>query len=397
MAGERGLPTNNSAAMLQALASLVPMFTGKSGSQTTSTSGGKRTTQRLDDSVIKQLQDTLTGGQFSKQAAVQDSQGAVAALVQQMLEQGAPQIAGAQIGSGTYNASTTKLLNDNLTAKAAAEGATLQQKSIAEYAAIQSQIANTLANAKTTEVTSATKSKTKTSEDAAIDPMLALGVGGALWGANKFGLFDLFSDEQKKKKSGSFEGGTPDFNPSNSLTDVRINPGFGSSLNQSVTPAFSSMPQFSNSGSSLPQAQFNSGSGIGFNVGSDGFGANFSLPIGCFITTAVCKAANKPDDCYELVTLRHFRDSYMNTDPTRAALVQRYYQEAPHMVSVLDSLPKDDSELIYDVINTQFIKPAITAIEQQELELAMDIYINMVDAVRELVASITNVHTKKVA
>lgn len=36
----------------------------------------------------------------------------------------------------------------------------------------------------------------------------------------------------------------------------------------------------------------------------------------CFITTAVCEAEGKPDDCAELTAFRAFRDGYLKAQPT---------------------------------------------------------------------------------
>ncbi|MDD2981362.1 MAG: hypothetical protein PHN80_15520, partial [Hespellia sp.] len=32
----------------------------------------------------------------------------------------------------------------------------------------------------------------------------------------------------------------------------------------------------------------------------------------CYVTTAVCRSMNKPDDCYELTMLREYRDKYLS-------------------------------------------------------------------------------------
>ena len=37
----------------------------------------------------------------------------------------------------------------------------------------------------------------------------------------------------------------------------------------------------------------------------------FKKGVFCYITTAVCKSLNKPDDCYELNLLREYRDQYL--------------------------------------------------------------------------------------
>ncbi len=361
------LRTDNSAAMLQALTQLIPMFAGSSSKQTETTTGGTKTTKRMGDDAIKQLTSLLTSGQYSKEAATADTQASMQALVQSMLESGVPQIAGAQVGTGAYNQSTSKLLMDNLVAKTAAEGAALQQKTIADYAAIQQGLANTLKDAKTVEVIPSTSTTVKSSKDPMIDPMLALGIGGALWGANKLGLFDIFGDDDESNVVGS--GRTPGINPSASpLAGLNISPTRGLALNQGAN-----LGSISNVSSTLGSGGVNPGASIGGSISPGGWGVNIGMPLGCFITTAVCKASGKPDDCYELRTLRRFRDIYMNSDPNRSMLVEQYYQEAPSIVRAIDSLGAD-ADHIYEVLKDNYIIPAIEAIEDANMELAMNIY-----------------------
>lgn len=50
---------------------------------------------------------------------------------------------------------------------------------------------------------------------------------------------------------------------------------------------------------------------------------------GCFLTTACCTVIGLPDDCFELVTLRRFRDTYLAKLPGGRDEIARYYAEAP--------------------------------------------------------------------
>lgn len=49
----------------------------------------------------------------------------------------------------------------------------------------------------------------------------------------------------------------------------------------------------------------------------------------CFLTTACCGVVGLPDDCWELATLRRFRDGWMMRFAEGRAEVERYYREAP--------------------------------------------------------------------
>ena len=55
----------------------------------------------------------------------------------------------------------------------------------------------------------------------------------------------------------------------------------------------------------------------------------------CYLTTAVCAAEGKADDCAELTALRSFRDGWLK-DNGGQALIDRYYDMAPTMVTLLD-------------------------------------------------------------
>jgi hypothetical protein len=61
---------------------------------------------------------------------------------------------------------------------------------------------------------------------------------------------------------------------------------------------------------------------------------------GCYISTAICTALGKDDDCPELSTLRRFRDEIMGARPAWAALVERYYREAPVIAERLAQQPE---------------------------------------------------------
>ncbi len=68
---------------------------------------------------------------------------------------------------------------------------------------------------------------------------------------------------------------------------------------------------------------------------------------GCFLTTACTQAAGLPDDCHELATLRHFRDTYVRSLPKGDAIVAEYYAVAPRIVP---KLSKDELEMVYAVV-----------------------------------------------
>lgn len=63
---------------------------------------------------------------------------------------------------------------------------------------------------------------------------------------------------------------------------------------------------------------------------------------GCFITTAACEHKGRPDDCYELTTLRDFRDQHLLATEEGRALVQHYYEVGPDIAARLKGHPELD-------------------------------------------------------
>ena len=98
---------------------------------------------------------------------------------------------------------------------------------------------------------------------------------------------------------------------------------------------------------------------------------------GCFITTAVCRALDKSDDCIELITLRNFRDSYMKTSQVMQGEVKKYYNIAPKICNEIGN-EDDFGANTYSNIWEKYIKYALDAIARDDKQQAYDIYKNMV-------------------
>lgn len=62
-------------------------------------------------------------------------------------------------------------------------------------------------------------------------------------------------------------------------------------------------------------------------------------PNGCFLTTAACGAIGLPDDCFELRSLRRFRDRYMSRTAAGRAEIADYYAQAPAIAARLAAEP----------------------------------------------------------
>ena len=96
----------------------------------------------------------------------------------------------------------------------------------------------------------------------------------------------------------------------------------------------------------------------------------------CYITTAVCTSLGKGDDCYELNTLRDFRDDYMASLPEGRSMIDDYYDLAPSIVKSIDALGNSDE--IYGMIWNRYLAPCISDIEEQENDSCLKRYSEMV-------------------
>ena len=111
--------------------------------------------------------------------------------------------------------------------------------------------------------------------------------------------------------------------------------------------------------------------GIAENVVGDIAGDALEFDFGdCFLTTAVCKYQGKDDNCYELTTLRNFRDTWLKENHPED--IDTYYAEAPEIVKKLEKLPTP--EFIFDRMYSSYILPAIEHIEEGNNAAAYRIY-----------------------
>lgn len=97
----------------------------------------------------------------------------------------------------------------------------------------------------------------------------------------------------------------------------------------------------------------------------------------CFITTAVCQAEGKPDDCYELTALRQFRDQWLSGQPEGPELIRRYYDMAPGIVLLIDH--QENSRQIYQQLRHTYLEPCLLAIEQEDPDRCLMGYTQMME------------------
>lgn len=97
------------------------------------------------------------------------------------------------------------------------------------------------------------------------------------------------------------------------------------------------------------------------------------LNSGCFLTSACCEFYGKADDCYELQTLRNFRDNVLKKTAKGRALCEQYYKIAPPIVDRLRELNNSSN---YEYIYAQILD-CIKYIELKEYEKAVEVYKQM--------------------
>jgi hypothetical protein len=95
----------------------------------------------------------------------------------------------------------------------------------------------------------------------------------------------------------------------------------------------------------------------------------------CFITTACISYHNLANNCYQLSTLRNFRDIYLSQTEEGKNLIKTYYKVAPKLVSSLNQ--SQNRNLIYNTIFRN-INKACSLIEKGEMEKAKALYVNIV-------------------
>jgi hypothetical protein len=98
-------------------------------------------------------------------------------------------------------------------------------------------------------------------------------------------------------------------------------------------------------------------------------------PEGCFITTACCDILGLNDDCFELRTLRRYRDDVLAARRGGAADISRYYALAP---VILRAIPAWDRAHVLRSVYVRYILPAAVAARFGLNALAYRLYARMI-------------------
>lgn len=102
----------------------------------------------------------------------------------------------------------------------------------------------------------------------------------------------------------------------------------------------------------------------------------------CFLTSACTHSKQLQDDCYELQTLRDFRDTYMKSSNQGKELITKYYKIAPPIVRKINRF--ENKNEIYDYLYQTLVIPSIQYIESGEKEKAMEYYKEYTQALNDL-------------
>lgn len=97
-----------------------------------------------------------------------------------------------------------------------------------------------------------------------------------------------------------------------------------------------------------------------------------SSSSGCFLTSACTAARGLPDDCRELQTLRRFRDKWLKHQPDGVTLIAHYYEVAPRIVDVIDTL--ENRLDVYDDLYRNLVIPCVEMIDAEHYVAALNLY-----------------------
>ncbi len=99
-------------------------------------------------------------------------------------------------------------------------------------------------------------------------------------------------------------------------------------------------------------------------------------PEGCFITTACCQVLGLDDDCFELRSLRYYRDEVLAKQKGGTQAIARYYASAPRILAQLSAKTRKSRLLS---IYARFVLPAAIAAKLGLNTLAYRLYVRMLN------------------
>jgi len=102
---------------------------------------------------------------------------------------------------------------------------------------------------------------------------------------------------------------------------------------------------------------------------------------GCFLTTACVEARNLPDDCYELETLRKFRDDYVKHLPGGKGIIEEYYEIAPRIIEEIEGTIH--SAEIFEELYENLVRKSVRLIDFGHYQEAFENYRSTVKELKD--------------
>lgn len=102
---------------------------------------------------------------------------------------------------------------------------------------------------------------------------------------------------------------------------------------------------------------------------------------GCYLTSACMVSKCLPDDCYELETLRTYRDTWLKSTEEGLSVIAEYYAIAPKIVEAIDK--RDDSNKVYDMLYEKMVLPCVRFIEEKKYQETLELYRRMTLKLKE--------------
>jgi len=103
-----------------------------------------------------------------------------------------------------------------------------------------------------------------------------------------------------------------------------------------------------------------------------------ALEDNCFITTACCEMLGLDDNCFELRTLRRYRDEVLARQPGGEAAIARYYALAPQILARLRTNARN-AEVALLSVYARYVLPAALAARLGFNRLAYRLYVSMLN------------------
>lgn len=87
---------------------------------------------------------------------------------------------------------------------------------------------------------------------------------------------------------------------------------------------------------------------------------------GCYLTSACMYSKGLPDDCYELETLRNFRDTWLKNSEEGREIIKEYYEVAPKIVSAINETK--ESKKFMTCCMKRWFNPVLNSLNRKNIK-----------------------------